>query len=282
MTGTSSLAERWACAAETTTALVLRDGRSGCEYLRSQRELPEHGLDVQLHAYECHVFVELRDVHDARRSHEYRRLADRLGRGPSRSSRTRCSDLLVSPAREAIEALFDAAAFRRIAGAALGSDEPGVETAVSAERERFDGLLRAIATAAGRRNEPTRPCRRWTRACVRWSVSHGPDGGETHRSARPTVARWLGPDRARWVALLGWAYGSAVATALDVDADDVDRDGGWSAEWGVDAALGDGARGLGADDAQAWRAVELARALLATPEDEMSGVATDVLPRPWA
>jgi hypothetical protein len=67
-------------------------------------------------------------------------------------------------------------------------------------------------------------------------------------------------------ALAGWALGSAIGEVA----------GGAEARtaaeafraWGADGALGAALRDLGASDAEAWRAAELARALLVIPEDE--------------
>ena len=57
--------------------VVLRDTRAGLEYLHSQRELAEHGLFLELYAYSCLVFSELRDIHDG--DGQYRRLLAWLG-----------------------------------------------------------------------------------------------------------------------------------------------------------------------------------------------------------
>ena len=76
----SSLAHGLGLTARPDDWLVLCDARSGLEYLRSQRELADHGLHLDLHAYETQVYSEMRDVHDA--DGRYRRLAAWLeGRG---------------------------------------------------------------------------------------------------------------------------------------------------------------------------------------------------------
>src|SRR3954451_11076408 len=57
--------------------LAFREQRSGLEYLRSGRELRERGLHVTLHAYECQVIWDLRELRDT--SGIWARLAGRLG-----------------------------------------------------------------------------------------------------------------------------------------------------------------------------------------------------------
>jgi hypothetical protein len=60
--------------------VLLRDGRSGLEYLRSGRELADRGLYVELHAYETQAFLEMREVTDT--DGKWARLSEQLnGRG---------------------------------------------------------------------------------------------------------------------------------------------------------------------------------------------------------
>ncbi len=58
--------------------VTFRDHLSGLEYIRSTAELAEKGFFVDLGAYDCHVFVDFREVRDTQ-DHQYRRLAERLG-----------------------------------------------------------------------------------------------------------------------------------------------------------------------------------------------------------
>lgn len=61
--------------------LTFRDHVSGLEYIRSSVELAEEGFYVELGAYDCHVFLDFREVRDTDDG-QYRRLAERLaGRG---------------------------------------------------------------------------------------------------------------------------------------------------------------------------------------------------------
>jgi glycosidase len=80
--------------------LLMRDQRTGREYVRSQHELAEQGLYLELDAYRCHVFLELRDVHDA--DGRYGRLAAQLaGQGvPSLDDALR--DMELSPLHAAL------------------------------------------------------------------------------------------------------------------------------------------------------------------------------------
>jgi choline dehydrogenase-like flavoprotein/glycosidase len=60
--------------------VIFRDHVSGLEFLRSARHLFDVGLDIELRAYACHVFMDIREVRD--RDGRYAELASRLeGRG---------------------------------------------------------------------------------------------------------------------------------------------------------------------------------------------------------
>ncbi|MFW6181222.1 MAG: alpha-amylase family glycosyl hydrolase, partial [Spirochaetota bacterium] len=59
-----SLAEGLGLDTREDRYVVFRDHRSGLEYLRSARELGEQGLYVELGAYQCHVFLDFRQVRD--------------------------------------------------------------------------------------------------------------------------------------------------------------------------------------------------------------------------
>jgi hypothetical protein len=117
--------------------LVLRDWRSGLEYLRAQAELAQKGLFLELRAYECQTYVELRDVHDG--DGRWRRLADWLGGRGVPSLDTAMREMELAPLHDALRAA-DAAAAVRQAGALLGL-EPGQPAAGTTPAEAIDDLL---------------------------------------------------------------------------------------------------------------------------------------------
>ena len=61
--------------------LAWRDSLTGLEYLRRANDLAERGLTLELHAYQCHVFLDWRELH-ATAEKPWDRLCDHLnGRG---------------------------------------------------------------------------------------------------------------------------------------------------------------------------------------------------------
>ena len=141
---------------DATDYLVMRDAHSGLEYIRSQRELSEQGLYLELHAYSTHVFIDLRDVHDA--DGQWRRLAEWLGgRGvPSLDEARR--DLELQPLHAALQR-DDAHDVLAAAAGLLGtraptpSEQPGAVIEADGRRS----LARDIeALVAGNRPELAR------------------------------------------------------------------------------------------------------------------------------
>jgi glycosidase len=85
--------------------VVFREHRSNLEYIRSSREIAEHGLYVELHAYDCKVFLDVREVTDA--TGAYAALAYRLGGAGVPSIAAALDELRTEPLREAVSALAE-------------------------------------------------------------------------------------------------------------------------------------------------------------------------------
>ncbi len=88
--------------------VLFREHRSGLEFLRPSREIAEHGLFVTLGAYECRVYLDIREATDT--TGAYAALAYRLGRGGVPSISAALEDLRVEPLRTAVTRLVDATA----------------------------------------------------------------------------------------------------------------------------------------------------------------------------
>ena len=100
--------------ADPAVILAYRDSLTGLEYLRRAVALAEHGLTVELHAYQCHVFLDWRDLR-ATAEHPWDRLCDDLaGRGvPSLDDALVVLEL--RPAHDALRRLLEPAIVRNLA-----------------------------------------------------------------------------------------------------------------------------------------------------------------------
>ncbi|MDR3762466.1 MAG: alpha-amylase family glycosyl hydrolase [Acidobacteriota bacterium] len=94
--------------------LAFRDAMSGLEFLRRSVQVAEHGLTLDLHAYQCHVFLDWRELL-ATGECPWDRLCDELaGRGvPSLDEALQ--DLELRPVHDGLRALLDPGLVRRTA-----------------------------------------------------------------------------------------------------------------------------------------------------------------------
>jgi glycosidase len=122
--------------------LVLRDHRSGLEFLRSQAELVHDGLYLELDAYRCHVFLELRDVADASDG-RWRRLADWLGGRGVASLDVAMREMELAPLHAALRA-DDAAVAVREAAALVGAPVPAKWPSAASAAEAVDNFLAGV------------------------------------------------------------------------------------------------------------------------------------------
>ncbi len=185
-------------------------------------------------------------------------LAQRIGLGgvpDAHEARQRMQD---EPIRAGVAGLF---ATRVAQEAFLPQASTDVDTQLGADAARASlaGAVQRVAKAAGYMDDTV-------------SIAY-----ETAKLA--SEARAIRP-RLAAQAIAGWAIFSAVADVA-CGSDPVRAAAAFD-EWDAASAVGDLARRSGGSDAQAWRAVELSRALLALPADELRTAAeADTLPAHW-
>lgn len=124
---------------------IFRDYTANLEYIRSSKELIEHGFYVELGAYQCHVFLEFREVQDDV-THQYAELAAYLnGRGvPSIEEAIR--ETFLRPIHHPLRELINADMFRRLTAARLPADGTGEPEALEPAEETGPTEERVMAT----------------------------------------------------------------------------------------------------------------------------------------
>ena len=148
----SSLAHGLGLPGGTDDWLIMRDTRSGLEYLHAQRDIADRGLYLGLRAYETRVYSELRDVHDT--DGRYRRLAAWLeGRGVA-SIEDALLELELQPLHDALRRGDQQAALAE-AAALVAAHAPTTEAPTSDADQR--AIARSIeALVAARKPELAR------------------------------------------------------------------------------------------------------------------------------
>ncbi|CAN5642393.1 hypothetical protein BH23CHL7_BH23CHL7_01060 [soil metagenome] len=141
-----SLADGLRLADDESRFLAMRDWRSGLEYLRSQSTLAREGLFLELGAYSCHVFVELREIVDS--DGRWHRLADWLDGRPVPSLDEAMREMELAPLHDALRR-DDAAAVVREAATLLGIVAPTPKAGAPAPEALDDLLARQRPELAG-------------------------------------------------------------------------------------------------------------------------------------
>ena len=237
--------------------VILHDHRTGLDYLRQLADLREHGLELSLDGYGCHVFLGFDEVSDASAA-GWAELALRLGLSGVPDAHVALRRMRDEPLREAVRAVF---ATRLAEEAFLPelSAEPETAAGADAARASLAVAIDRVAGAAGVDED---------------TVSIAYETAKLTARARTVRPRLLAQ------AIAGWAVFSAIgelacggdAERMMIAFDDLE----------AATAVGDLARRSGSGDAQAWRVVELGRALLATPPGALVAAADAAgLPAAW-
>jgi len=237
--------------------VILRDHRTGHDYLRQLRDLREHGLELALDGYGCHVFLAFEEVTD-RDGTGWAELAGRLGLSGVPDAHVALRRMRDEPVREAVAAVFATRVAEEAFLPELG-DEVDTQAGADAARAALTAAFDRLATITSFEGD---------------TVSVAYDAAKLASRVRSVRPRLLAQ------ALAGWSIFSAIAdVACGAEAERavVAYD-----EWDGAAAVGDLARRSGSGDAQAWRAAELARALLALPPGRLVEAADAAgLPGSW-
>jgi glycosidase len=238
--------------------LILHDQRSGLAYLRQSRDLREHGLELQLDGYASHVFLGFEEVSDAG-GMGWAELALRLGLAGVPDVHAALRQLREEPIRDAVAACF-ATSTARIAFlppaevlARAGSAEPPGSTATD------------LAEALARLTE------------IR-QVDADVQDLSAKVASRLAAARAIRPRIVAQCVVGALLFEPVTQVACDAD---IGRALAAFDEWGVAATIGELTRQAGATDAQAWRVVELARALVAIGPGRLGHAPSDGLPTAW-
>jgi len=180
--------------------LVMREMRSGQQYLRNVRELHDEGLQLSLAAYGCHVFLDLYEVHDS--DGRYARLAASLGGEGVADVEAALRERELAPFHDALRA-------------ALASTDEQARRALLAEVAALAGRppprqLRPVPAGAG----PKAIAREYPETHRAWLAATAVEGYLAR--AKPELAKggWID----EWLADRVLPNAAAAATALALEA----------------------------------------------------------------
>ena len=138
------LAEGLGLSGDLSAVVAWRDSITSLEYLRRAEDLIDRGLTLDLHAYQCHVFLDWRELQPTAQQ-PWDRLSDWLhGRGvPDLADEL--VNLELKPVHDALRQLLDPAVVRHFADIAEHPRAMGAERMRKIERQRSESLKDAWA-----------------------------------------------------------------------------------------------------------------------------------------
>jgi hypothetical protein len=239
---------------------VFRDHITGLEYIRSNRELIDKGLYVELGAYKCHVFLDFRQVQDSE-AQPYAQLADYLnGRGvPSVEEAMR--EIFLQPVHQPFRALVNPHHLNTLIEAQMTDPEQAVDPEIlDTVEEQSVALLyeaRELAQGDGDEEEIAAEIRRKLEIALQLPILcdrlSPPDSPELARACA-MLEDGLEEDTAAWTTLLSWVLTHALGQVIkETEFEQISRS--WIDEWLLGKIMAGVLQEMGLDEVAAWEAV---------------------------
>jgi hypothetical protein len=255
---------------ESDTYCLFRDLVSGMEYIRSNHQLEEEGLFVELRAYQYAVYSDFRQVKDDPARRHYAQLAEYLnGRGVPNIDEA-LKEIIFQPVLTPFRDLVSAEMLNRIIESRRTRAETGFVGELMLEVERkVSNLLREVNNFTGTSREGT---------ALENIVSEVRTDVEVilhldkqirligNRKGSRRLEKFLNdrtiPDLAFYAVLLGWVFTRSLGKAVSEQGSQM-RSRSWLDEWLLSRALANSFRELGMSEELAWRTIDMIKALLA-------------------
>jgi len=262
-----TLGEGLALPADAGLFWLFRDGVTGLEHIYNSHDLCEQGLDLELGAYQRHVFLDWRPVRDST-GQPYARLAMSLrGRGVP-SIAEALQEISLSPVLTPFRELVNADLFRRLISARLAAGQvaglPDTSLIDQVEAKTLT-LLRAIKDYTGGNGDAVfiaRDLRQKLTAIVRLPALETHFPAPRSRSYQATL-RYLhtaSVSNAQYSILLGWLFTHALGAVVVGHPSSVSSRT-WLDEWLLGKVLAGVLQELGLDSNAASRGVTLIKVL---------------------
>jgi len=233
---------------------IFRDQITGLEYIRNNREMCEKGLYIELDAYKCHVFTDVRQVQD-NEWHQYAELAAYLGGRGVPGVDEALWEIFLQPVHQPFKELVNAGMFRRIMSARgvvpVGAAE--VDGLPDEVEQKMLGLLRQVkllARGTGDETAIAHEIRLKLEVILRWPVIDGHPlvaGKSRHQRAAQYVQARLDGDPQAWGILLGWLFTHALGKVVGEEGYE-QQSRSWLDEWLLGRIVAGALQDMGLDE----------------------------------
>jgi hypothetical protein len=198
---------------DANTYLVMWDQSTNLEYLRNTREIAEHGLFVELNAYGCHTFVDIRQVQDDEFS-SYRRLYKYLGGRGVPSVQQALVELLLQPVLNPFQQIANQGYFQYLLDARCLEETQRVDPDLLTEAEnKYDTFLDGIHSLAGLELDTAALQQRLSITLdilLSWpqmdQIHYPLPGGNTYQAALAALKNGLDESPERWLVLFAFLF----------------------------------------------------------------------------
>jgi hypothetical protein len=261
-----TLGEALGLSAAADVVVAFRDQRTGLEHVRRSAELHADGLRLTLEAYACHVFLDIREIHDS--TGIWRRLADHLGGGGVASLAGALRELELEPVHAALRGVLqpEIVGHRLVADAALGEDPPAADAEPAAQDAAFEvepdaalevepelerrlaDFYASVARATGAGGDVTTAARSAAARIATLAAAPREAGAGPELTPAQAARRRLERDASLvCLATLEPAGSLGPARAVGTSAR------AWYDDLRLEPVVADALRGLGLDESGAWR-----------------------------
>jgi glycosidase len=264
---------------DKNTFCLFRDHITGLEYIRNSQDLRENGLYVELEAYQCHVFLDWREVQD-NEWHQYAHLAGYLGGRGVPSIEEALREVFLQSIHHPFKDLASAGTLRRLMGSRVTPgrvtpDEASLDAEVTVTVERqVLRLLREIKDFTGGVGRETaiaddetlvaQQLRHKLEACLQLPIlaERFPlPRSRKYKAAVEMVQRHLDDDLAAWGSLFLWLFTHALGRVVDEEAAAA-YSRSWMDEWLLGKLAAGVLQDLGLDAGAAQWAVGIVNILI--------------------
>jgi len=231
---------------------IFRDQITGLEYIRNNQEMCDKGLYIELDAYKCHVFSDVRQVKD-NEWHQYAELAAYLGGRGVPGIDEALWEILMQPVHQPFKELVNAKTFRRIMAARSGEGDE-LPDEIEEKMLRLLRQVKHLAQGSGDEVAIAHEVRRKLEVILRWPVIDGHPlvaGKSRHQRTAQYLQARLDGDPQAWGILLGWLFTHALGKVAGEEGYE-QQSRSWLDEWLLGRIVAGALQDLGLDEGAAW------------------------------